>query len=73
MTGSKFNFYAEWVKFGDTLQDTQERFDYYHAISMYGAYNEEPKNLRGETLAYFNSIVRPMMDRQRKNNDYGIK
>lgn len=68
MSGMQFDFYAEWVKFGDTLQDMQERINYYRAISRYGVYNETPKNLTGKTLAYFNERVRPMIDKQRKKH-----
>lgn len=66
MTGRHFKFNADWAVFGDALQDMQEQFDYYRAIFEYGAYEKEPLNLSGETLAYFNSKVRPMIDRQRK-------
>lgn len=68
MKGTAFNFYADWVKFGDTLQDMQERINFYSAISRYGAYHETPKNLIGDTLAYFNERVRPMIDKQRNKH-----
>lgn len=73
MIGIQFVFYADWVKFGDSLQDMQERINYYSAISRYGAYNEPPNNLTGDTLAYFNEKVRPMIDKQRKKHKYGSK
>lgn len=66
MIGIQFVFYAEWVKFGDSLQSDEERICFYKAISKYGLYGAEPHHLTGETLAYFNSNVRPIIDKQHK-------
>ena len=69
--GMDFNFYADWVKFGDRLQDMQERIDFYKAISRYGCYGEEPKNLKGASLEYFNEKVRPNIDKQHRRMNHG--
>lgn len=62
--GYSFKFFADWVHFGDSLNSTNERVEYYRAISRYGAYRQEPDNLNGETLKYFNKNIRPEIDRQ---------
>lgn len=59
-----FNFYAEWVKFGDKIKDDEERINYYRAISRYGAFCKEPNGLRGDALDYFQTKIRPELDRQ---------
>lgn len=69
--GTEFNFIADWVKFGDSLRDSLERYDFYMAISRYGVYGEEPKNLKGATLDYFNTKVRPNIDEQHKKRNHG--
>lgn len=69
--GTEFNFLADWVKFGDSLSDSQERYGFYMAISRYGVYGEEPKNLKGATLDYFNTKVRPNIDEQHKKRNHG--
>ena len=60
----EFNFLADWVKFGDSLSDSQER---------YGFYGEEPKNLKGAALDYFNTKVRPNIDKQHGRANHGNK
>ena len=69
--GTEFNFLADWVKFGDSLSDSQERYGFYMAISRYGVYGEEPKNLKGAALDYFNTKVRPNIDEQHKKRNHG--
>ncbi|MBO6310376.1 MAG: hypothetical protein J6N70_16385 [Oribacterium sp.] len=69
--GMEFNFFAEWVKFGDSLQDEQDRLDFYMAISRYGVYGEEPEILKGASLEYFNENVRPNIDNQHRRANHG--
>lgn len=69
--GMDFNFYADWVKFGDGLHDGQERYKFYMAISRYGVFGEEPKSLKGATLEFFNTKVRPNIDQQHGRVNHG--
>lgn len=71
--GTEFNFLADWVKFGNSLSDSQERYGFYMAISRYGVYGEEPKNLKGAALDYFNTKVRPNIDKQHGRANHGNK
>lgn len=66
MNGRHLVFNSDWAKFGDALQDMQEQINYYRAIFEYGTYGKEPESLTGNTLAYFDENVRPMIDKQHK-------
>lgn len=59
-----FDFYESWVRFGDKIESDEERINYYRAISRYGAFRKEPDNLQGEVLDYFQTQIRPELDRQ---------
>lgn len=66
MMANSFYFYSGWVKFGDTIQDNAERLNYYRAITKYGLQGDEPKTLHGATLRYFNTEIRPQLDKQHR-------
>lgn len=65
MIGREVIFRAAWKEFSEALSD-REQYDFYKAIIEYGVYNKEPCNLSRDVRAYFESNVRPMIDRQLK-------
>ena len=42
----------------------EQRTCFFDAISKYGCYEIEPTDLQGEALDYFNTEVRPELDKQ---------
>ena len=62
----QFLWLPEWAKYGDTVPPVTPALNFYMAIAEYGLDCIEPKGLRDEDLEYFNTHVRPEMDK-RKN------
>lgn len=61
----KFLWKLEWLKYAASMpRDDEQAFNW--AVIRYGLCVAEPTELRGEALAYFNSEIRPDIDRQHK-------
>lgn len=60
---NSFYFFKEWYEFADRLTDS-ERLSFYRAVVYYGLDEEEPVNLNGDSLKYFNEVIRPNIDKQ---------
>lgn len=67
----KFRWYAEWLEYADKLPDEEER-TFNRSVIRYGLMKEEPAKLTGSTLDYFNTHIRPELDRQHKRLDRGL-
>jgi len=61
----KFRWHRAWVEYTRTLPESQQ-LALMESIAHYGLYDEEPKGLDDDVLAYFNEIIRPNLDRQHK-------
>lgn len=61
----KFQFRVKWMEFAATLQPKEETA-FKWAVILYGLKSEEPTRLHGKSLEYFNSEVRPDIDKQHK-------
>lgn len=61
----KFRWQVEWMKYAATLShDEEQAFNW--SVILYGLKCEEPTKLQGASLEYFNTKVRPELDRQHK-------
>ncbi len=65
----QFLWLPEWAKYGDTVPPVTPALNFYMAIAEYGLDCIEPKGLRDEDLEYFNTHVRPELDRQHREMD----
>ncbi len=67
----KFRWFAKWLEYANKLPDEEER-TFNRSVIMYGLRKEEPVKLTGNTLDYFNTHIRPEIDRQHKRLDRGL-
>lgn len=58
-----FEFAPAWLKYCDTITDCDSKLNFIRCITRY-ALAEEMPDLSGELLDYFNSTIRPNLDRQ---------
>lgn len=63
MTYEYFIFVQDWWAFARTLQP-KEHNALIRQIACYGLYGIAPIELCGDTLRYFNEVVRPDLDKQ---------
>lgn len=61
----KFLFLSEWAKFGDKLASGEDRLMFYRAVCNYGLNEAEPE-LTHVIADFFNTVVRPELDRQHR-------
>ena len=59
-----FIWLRKWDGFLRSIKDTAEFVTMFDAIALYGLEGKEPAGLSGRNLEYFNSVVRPDLDRQ---------
>lgn len=64
---------AEWVEYMDGIQSNTEKLNFARSIAEYGLFGKEPYRLSCEDLEYFNEVVRPDLDVQRKRLKEGKK
>ena len=64
VTYEKFRWFAEWVAYCETLHDDMEQLAFHESIAKYGLKGEEPTEIAGAALEYFNQKIRPELDRQ---------
>lgn len=69
----KFRWFAKWLEFEDTLPDIDDRAAFRLAIKDYGLYGVIRHDLQGAALEYFNTHVRPELDRQHKRLEKGLE
>ena len=62
----KFRWLVEWVAYCEILHDDAERLAFNDAIAEYCIMSKEPTEITGATLEYFNTEIRPELDRQRE-------
>ena len=62
----KFRWLVEWVAYCETLHDDAEQLAFHESIAKYGLKCEEPAVITGAALEYFNTEIRPELDRQHK-------
>ena len=62
----KFRLLVEWVAYCETLHDDAEQLAFHESIAKYGLKCEEPAGITGAALEYFNTEIRPELDRQHK-------
>lgn len=70
---NKFRWFAKWLKFEDTLPDIDDRVIFSLSIKEYGLNGVVHPELRGAALEYFNTHVRPELDRQHKRLEKGLE
>lgn len=68
----KFRWFAEWLEFEETLPDIDDRAAFNMAIKDYGLSGIVRHDLHGAALEYFNTHVRPELDRQHKRLEKGL-
>ena len=59
-----FYWLSDWVAYANAINDESREHAFYDAVANYGCFVIEPIFLGGEDLAYFNTEVRPELDRQ---------
>ena len=59
-----FNWLSDWVGYANAINNESRERTFYDAIANYGCFVIEPTDLSGEDLDYFNTEVRPELDRQ---------
>lgn len=64
---------VEWVEYMDSIQSNPERLNFARSVAEYGLFGNEPYCLTCEDLDYFNDVVRPDLDGQRKRLKEGKK
>ena len=64
VTISSDGWFAEWVAYCETLHDDMEQLAFHESIAKYGLKGEEPTEIAGAALEYFNQKIRPELDRQ---------
>lgn len=64
VTYEKFRWLTEWVGYCTTLHDDMEQLAFHESIAKYGLKGEEPTEITGAALEYFNREIRPELDRQ---------
>lgn len=57
---------ADWVEYMDGIQSNPEKLNFARSIAEYGLFGKEPYRLSCEDLEYFNEVIRPDLDEQRK-------
>lgn len=65
----EFRFYKKWKDKIRTIPDTDIKLALYRSIDDYGLNGIEPSALKGEILDYFNSEIRPILDKQHRQYD----
>ena len=66
---SKFQWRVEWVQYASTITDPDTKGLFFRSIMDYGLMCEQPKELSGEQLQYFCSVVVPDLDKQHQYAD----
>lgn len=63
----EYEFKSEWVKFIDCLNGNLNNIGlFFKAVNVYAFYGDEPE-LSPEISDFFNTVVRPELDRQHNN------
>lgn len=62
----KFRWHKEWYDYSETINNKSVQNAFKWAIIAYGLDCQEPTDLQGEVLRYFNESVRPELDKQHK-------
>lgn len=68
-----FLWRVEWVRYFDGIQSEIEKLNFARSIAVYGLYGKDANLLCGEDLDYFNEVIRPDLDEQRKRLKEGKK
>lgn len=66
----KFRWFIQWLEYSSNLSD-ERRISFDKAIVKYGCYNTATVDLASEDLEYFNTYVKPELDRQHGLLDKG--
>lgn len=68
----KFRWFAELMEFEEPLPDIDDRVAFNMAIKDYGLSGVVRHDLHGAALEYFNTHVRPELDRQHERLKKGL-
>lgn len=56
----------EWYEYMKQITSTVEAVNFARTVAVYGLYGKDANLLCGDDLCYFNEVVRPDLDKQRK-------